>query len=68
MTQKIKFGSDPKILPQDVHFTDQTTGVIGQKKRFSRILLSYTSLERSYSTDKSLQKHDTFIFLFFKSY
>ena len=34
MTQKIKFGSDPKILPLDVHFTDQTTGVIGQKKNF----------------------------------
>ena len=33
MTQKIKFGSDPKILPLDVHFTDQTTGVIGQKKK-----------------------------------
>ena len=65
-TQKVKFGSDPIILPPDVHFTDQTTGVIGQKKNFSRILLSYTSLESSCSTDKSLQKHSTFIFCFSK--
>ena len=33
-TQKVKFGSDPKTLPLDVHFTDQTAGVIGQKKNF----------------------------------
>ena len=30
-TQKVKFGSDPKILPPDVQFTDQTTGALGQK-------------------------------------
>ena len=41
--QKVKFGSDSKILPSNVHFTDQTTGTIGQKI-FSRISLSYSSL------------------------
>ena len=65
-TQKVKFGSDPKILPPNVHFTDQMTGVIGQKKIFSRISLSYSSLESSCSTDKTLQKHHTFILCFSK--
>ena len=34
--QKVKFGSDTKVLLPDVHFTDQTTGIIGQKKIFFR--------------------------------
>ena len=58
-TQKFKVVSDPKILPPDVHFTDQTT-------IFTGISLFYSSLERSCSTDKSLQKHNTFIFCFSK--
>ena len=31
-TQKIKFGWNPKILPPNVYFTEQTAVVIGQKK------------------------------------
>ena len=63
--RKVKFGSDLKLLPPNVHFTDQTTGAIGGKK-FSRISLSCSSLERSYSADKTLQKHHSFIFCFSK--
>ena len=61
--QKVKFGSDTKVLLPDVHFTDQTTGIIGQKKNFFQISLSYSSLDRSCSADKSLQKHNTFFFV-----
>ena len=64
--QKVKFGSDTKVLLPDVHFTDQTTGIIGQKKFFFQISLSYSSLDRSCSADKSLQKHNTFFFCFSK--
>ena len=55
-----------KILPPNVHFTNQATGVIGQKKIFSRIPLSYSSLKRSCSEDKTFQKHLIFIFVFSK--
>ena len=64
-TQKIKFGSNPIILPPNVYFTEQAAVVIGQKKN-SRISLSYSSLERSCSTDKTLQENHTFIFCFLK--
>ena len=53
-TQKVKFGSDPKILPPNVHFIDHTTGAIGPKKLFSRISLAYSSLERPCSIDETL--------------
>ena len=33
-TQRVKFGSDPKILPPNVHFTDQTAGAMGKKEIF----------------------------------
>ena len=59
--QKVRFGSDSKILRPNVHFTDQTTGVM-RRKKISQISLSYSSLERSCSADKTLQKHHNFLF------
>ena len=59
--QKVRFGSHSKILRPNVHFTDQTTGAM-RRKKISQISLSYGSLERSCSTDKTLQKHHNFLF------
>ena len=54
--KKSNLGQTPKFYPQMY---------ILQTRRF-QISLSYSSLKRSCSTDKSLQKHNTFIFCFSK--
>ena len=61
--QKVKFGSDTKVLLLDDRPDDRYHRA---KKKFFQISLSYSSLDRSCSADKSLQKHNTFIFCFSK--
>ena len=45
--QIVKFGSDPKVLPPNVHFTDQTIGAIGQNIFFcfSKVIKVYKLLK-----------------------
>ena len=59
-TQKVKSGWDLKFYPQ--MYILQTRLQVSD----SQIPLSYSSLERSCSEDKTFQKHLTFIFVFSK--
>ena len=63
--KKSNLGQTPKFYPQ-MYILQTRRQVSWGKKKISQISLSYSSLKRSCSTDKSLQKHNTFIFCFSK--
>ena len=63
--KKSNLGQTPKFYPQ-MYILQIRRQVSWVKKKISQISLSYSSLKRSCSTDKSLQKHNTFIFCFSK--
>ena len=64
--KKSNFGQTPKFYPQ-MYILQIRRQVSWVKKKISQISLSYSSLKRSCSTDKSLKKQYLY-FLFFKSY